>query len=137
MKHLDARYALREPATRNVLDGFVCNSMPDTFVEGCALALDTQQYYEWFDAAWLKQRQHLFSDRTSKRWQFIAYIVYRMTQLNDPTLRVRASSAINDFRQLCDQRRPTLFPDNPSVLHERCQCLLDILAESSGTDILK
>src|SRR5262249_35890268 len=59
VKHLDVGYALGDPRTRNVLHGFLCNSMPPDFIEWCALALATQKDYEWLDHDWLVLHRRL------------------------------------------------------------------------------
>jgi len=83
VKHLDVEYALSEPRTRNVLRGFLCNSMPPDFIEWCALALATQKDYDWLDSDWLALHKRLFTNSASPRWQFLACISYWIKQQGD------------------------------------------------------
>jgi hypothetical protein len=133
--HLDVTYALREPRTRNVLHGFLCNSMPPEFIESCALALATQEDYDWFDRDWLTLHKRLFTNAASPRWQFLACVGYWMRRHgNDEQVR-RARQAVESFRRSHAQDMiaplfPTLPQDRPSPesLASRCETLLAVLS---------
>jgi hypothetical protein len=69
VKHLDVKYALREPRTRNILRGFLCNSMPSEFIESCALALATQAVlsFDWNTPATPAQREEFWVAHVLRR----------------------------------------------------------------------
>jgi hypothetical protein len=130
---LDVEYALREPRTRNVLHGFLCNSMPPEFIEWCALALSTQKDYDWLDRDWLMLHKRLFTNAASQRWQFLACVSYwiRSEGNDDQLLRVR--EAVDDFRRSNATTAPPLFPKSQAEsveepLDHRCKTLLSVLS---------
>ena len=45
----------------------MCNSMPAHFIVVCALALATQQDYDWFDRDWLILHKRLLTNASSQR----------------------------------------------------------------------
>jgi hypothetical protein len=134
VKHLDVAYALSEPRTRNVIHGFLNNSMPPDFIEWCALALATQKDYEWLDRDWLILHRRLFTNAASHRWQFLACVSYWIRQHGDEAQVRRARQAIDDFRssQLSRLSAPThaltTQPDAPESLDARCRMLISILS---------
>ena len=131
VKQLDVPYALREPRTRNVLHGFLCNSMPNDFIEWCALALATQDDFEWFDKDWLVLHKRLLLNPKSDRWQFLAFISYRMKQHGNNELVAKAHNEVKDFRRSYEPYPRYLFPDmddEKAVLESRCRLLLEALS---------
>jgi len=135
VKHLDVSYALREPRTRNVLHGFLCNSMPPEFVESCALALATQEDYGWLDRDWLTLHKRLFTNSASPRWQFLTCIGFWMRTRASSSEVERVRRAIMDFRRRnAREESLSLFPEAPAVpsetLRDRCETLLSVLAHT-------
>jgi hypothetical protein len=136
VKHLDVSYALGDPRTRNVLHGFLCNSMPPDFIEWCALALATQKDYEWLDRDWLLLHRRLFTNAASPRWRFLACVSYWIRQQGDEELIRRVRQAIEEFRRSEPaQQRPLvqdLFADfePKESVDSRCDTLISILSNS-------
>ena len=134
VKHLDVTYALREPRTRNVLHGFMCNSMPADFIESCALALATQQDYDWFDRDWLILHKRLLTNTSSQRWQFLACVSYWIRRHGNREQIERVRSVVDEFRR---SQSPTFVPmfediyvdkNGHDVLQSRCRTLMSVLA---------
>jgi adenine/guanine phosphoribosyltransferase-like PRPP-binding protein len=126
LKQLDVQFALREPKTRMVLRGFLSNSMPPEFIEWCALAVASQNEYDWLDTDWLLLHADILSDCGTKRWQFLAYIFYVMTTVaTESTLR-RVKQALQQFALTRRDSTPSLFPDL-DVVQTRCKYLASIL----------
>lgn len=134
VKHLDVAYALREPRTRNVLHGFLCNSMPPDFIEWCALALATQKDYDWFDRDWLMLHKRLLTNSASARWQFLVCVAYWIRRDGNAKQIRRVRAAIDDFRRTEVSNSETLFPslavapESPESLKSRCDTLLAVLS---------
>jgi hypothetical protein len=135
VKHLDVEYALQEPRTRNVLHGFLCNSMPAEFIEWCALALATQQDYDWLDRDWLVLHKRFFTNADSDRWQFLACVGYWIRRQGRPEVVGRIRTAVAEFCR-CEAKPfvASLFPELPAdgedadPLQARCQTLLSVLS---------
>jgi hypothetical protein len=136
VKHLDVTYALSEPRTRNVLHGFLCNSMPPDFIEWCALALATQKDYDWLDRDWLMLHKRLFTNTASPRWQFLACVSYWIRQQGDEAQVRRVREAIDEFRRSQTSDTLSLFPElpeettPPESLDSRCKTLISVLSHS-------
>jgi len=133
LKQLDMSYALREPRTRNVLHGFLCNSMPPDFIEWCAIALATLGDYEWLDHDWLVLHKWFFTDSLSSRWLFLACVTYWLRREGRSEQVDRVRNAIVTFRQSQTSEQLALFPDLieatlPDRLSERCHALLSVLS---------
>ncbi len=134
VKHLDVAYTLREPQTRNVLHGFMCNSMPLDFIESCALALATQKDYDWFDRDWLALHKKILTNSASQRWKFLAYISYWIRRHGSPKQVERIRATVDSFRR---SQGPVTVPmfadmqlesDEREVLQSRCKILLSVLS---------
>lgn len=133
VKHLDVPFALREPRTRNVLHGFLCNSMPPEFIEWCALALATQRDYDWLDRDWLVLHKRFFTNSASERWQFLTCIGYWIRQEGNVKQMERIRGAVEEFRRTEVSDGETLFPDaldapgSPNSFESRCDTLAEVL----------
>jgi adenine/guanine phosphoribosyltransferase-like PRPP-binding protein len=136
VRHLDIAYTLREPRTRNVLHGFLCNSMPSEFIESCALALATQRQFDWLDRDWLSLHRRLFTEPESERWQFLACVSYWIRRQGNPQLIARVLRAVDEFRRSHVSHTPSLFAhlpgesEPPGSLEARCQTLISVLSEA-------
>ena len=129
LKQLDVQFALREPKTRMVLRGFLSNSMPPEFIEWCALAVSSQNEYDWLDTDWLLLHEDILSDYKTKRWQFLAYIFYVMRTLASEATVQRVKQSLKQFALSRRESTPSLFP-HLDVVQTRCNCLEAILEVS-------
>jgi hypothetical protein len=134
LKQLDVQFALHEPKTRMVLSGFLCNSMPDDFIEWCALALASQNEYEWLDMDWLLLHQEMLARPKSRRWEFLACVLYWMKSQGDVGTVERTRHALQEFVARRGTQTLSLFPDSMDLgqrvddsLDARCRCLISIL----------
>jgi hypothetical protein len=126
LKQLDVQFALREPKTRMVLRGFLSNSMPPEFIEWCALAVSSQNEYDWLDADWLLLHEDILSDDRTKRWQFLAYILYVMKTRATTDTVTKVRTTLREFARSRIASIPCLFPDL-DLVQTRCQYLESIL----------
>lgn len=136
VKHLDVTFALREPRPRNVLHGFMCNSMPPEFIESCALALATQQDYDRFERDWLVLHRRLLTNPSSERWRFLACVSYWLRRHGSPDEVERVRAALDEFRRSQGAYTVPMFADIPvdrerrDVFQARCRTLISVLASS-------
>jgi hypothetical protein len=122
---LDVGSALREPRTRNIIHGIVCNSTPMSVVEHLVLDLATQNDYDWLDYDWLVLHRNLFTDQR-KLWRFLACIAFWIKQDGDQKVITRVSNAFAGFAAHVELDSGSFLP-NP-LLHERCNLLVDVLS---------
>jgi hypothetical protein len=133
VRNLDVTFALQEPRTRNVLRGFLCNSMPAPFIEWCAMALATQDDYDWFDTDWLLLHRRFFTDAVSSRWLFLACVSYWLRSRGTEEQLQRAQRALESLRRSHAPEQPSLFPEptpRADPLTARCEALLSVLGTS-------
>lgn len=133
IKGLDANHVLNEPRTRAALHGFLCNSMPQEFIEWCALALSANDDFSWLDHDWLTLHKDLFTQVMSERWQFLVCVADWLRESGQKQAVVKVRECVERFRNQHRSSRPVLFPEFPSeprelsVLAERCNAVLQML----------
>lgn len=136
LKRLDVEHLLIDPTIRNILYGFVYNSMPPSVIEWSALALASQNVYDWFTKDWLITHQEFFTRRRI-HWEFLVGIAYWIKEHGDAGLIEEVRSALREFSDWAQRPDPCpLFPSEEAVamqgdLNSRCKVLLSVFEENS------
>jgi hypothetical protein len=79
----------------------------------------------------------MIASPASQRWQFLAFILYRVKKDQNETAKVALRRTIEDFRLCCESQEAPLFvkeedqASTGSITTRRCAALLSVLDDKS------